>query len=615
MITSFSVIVPVLNKENEIIRTLESIDASIAFFHEQYRGAHPVTSELIVVDEASTDRTPALLEEFGQNKPYFKVIKHFKSLGIGPARNTGAKIAKGDMLFFCDGDDLVFKEHIYLCFLLLNHQPAPEETALQRIEITVDEKSYPLTLPPHSIGVVRTGVKMQDPIHPYWKAAIENTLALNLCIRRDCHEFIEGFPEAPVYKQIGGCEDVSYDLWMAKFFKVLKVEIETVEYIRYPGNNFDRQLKKFQTAPDQVQDETPPDEKALHILRRKLEQDRFSYLMEKFRKVPLSVEFAAILNWQQLASDYLSQECYPEAIALYEVGMVAEPATYASAKNVLAAVYNNFGSALHKQGDLKGAGTYFQKAIALNPALSTVDLARIHFNVGTVLAKQKQYEPAIASLQQAVSLKPDFLEAIVELVKTKYQHQWLTKGYQFSNGLADTDLYALSKFLQPLQSIENLNVLEIGSRDGSLTCWLLDNILLHATARLTCIQPVEGLANSQTQLNLFDANLTRSGAAEKVHKVADAPRDVLRSQPYQSYQLIVISGVPTASALLELAVLSWSLLTIGGMILFAGYGTNAAFSTSPTLPKSAIDAFTNLFGDKLKRLHQGNEILLEKLTD
>jgi hypothetical protein len=102
---------------------------------------------------------------------------------------------------------------------------------------------------------------------------------------------------------------------------VLKVEIETVEYIRYPGNNLDRQLKKFQTAPEQYQDETPPDERALHLLRRRLEQERFSYLSEKFKTIALTTELTARLNWQQLASDYLSQGCYIEAISLYEHGM------------------------------------------------------------------------------------------------------------------------------------------------------------------------------------------------------------------------------------------------------------------------------------------------------
>lgn len=614
MINSLSVIVPVLNKEHEIIRTLESIDASIAFFHEQYDVNHAILSELIVVDEGSSDRTPILLAEFGQNKPYFQVIKHFRSLGIGPARNTGAKIAKGDILFFCDGDDLVFKEHIYLCFMLLNHQPDPAKKVLETLQITVDDTPYPLTLPPHSVGIVRTGVRMQDPLHPYWKAAIENTLALNMCIRRDCHEFIEGFPEAPVYKQIGGCEDVSYDLWLAKFFKVMKVEIETVEYIRYPGNNFDRQLKKFQTAPGQYQDDTPPEEKALHLLRRQLEQDRFNYLLEKFRKVALTTEFVTLLNWQQIANDYLAQESYAEAISLYEQGIIAEPAARADVQNILAAAYNNFGSAWHKQNNLEQAGSYFKKAIDLKPALSAADFARVYFNLGTVLYKQNQLEQAIVALQEAVALQPDFAEAIVELARVKKQFQVLTKGYQFSDE-SNVDLSPLANHLQHFQPIANLQVLEIGSRDGRVTCWLLDN-LLHETARITCIDRFEGVSsNGQPTLTRFEANIARTGVAEKVSKIAGKPREALRSQPDCSYQLIYIGGMTTASETLEIAVLSWSLLTVGGIIVFADYGFNATQSVTQLLPKSAIDAFIHIFGHKLKQLHQGNEVLLEKLAN
>ena len=613
MINSFSVIVPVLNKENEIIRTLESIAASIAFFHQHYNGTQAVHSELIVVDEGSTDRTPALLSEFGRDKPYFQVIKHFRSLGIGPARNTGVKLAQGEILFFCDGDDLFFKEHIYLCFTLLNHQPNPADKASQVFEITVGDRSYPLTLPPHPIGIVRTGVYMQDPLHPYWKAAIENTLALNLCIRRDCHEFIEGFPEAPVYKQIGGCEDVSYDLWMAKFFKVLKVEIETVEYIRYPGNNFDRQLKKFQSAPDRYQDETPPDELALHLLRRKLEQDRFSYLTEKFKKVSWNTAFVPILNWQQLANDYLAQDCYSEAISLYEQGIVAEPDKHESVKNILAAAYNNFGSALHQQGNLEHAGMYFKQAIDLNPALSPNDFARVHFNLGTVLHKQRQFEQAIPFLQKAIALQPDFSEAIAELTAVMHQFQLLTKGYQFFSSTAAVDLTPLANAFERFQPVE-LNALEIGSHDGRVTCWLLDNVLLHAAATITCIDRFEGLVDGQPFLERFEANIARTGAAAKVQKIAGKPGDVLRSQHDQSYQLIYIGGMTTASETLEIAVLSWSLLTVGGVVVFADYELKTKNITEIP-PQNAIDAFMNLFSSKLKRLHQGNAMLFEKIAE
>jgi hypothetical protein len=49
--------------------------------------------------------------------------------------------------------------------------------------------------------------------------------------------------------------------------------------------------------------------------------------------------------------------------------------------------------------------------------------------------------------------------------------------------------------------------------------------------------------------------------------------------------------------------------------VFEDYGVNTAQNTTQLLPKSAIDAFMTLFENKLKRLHQGSVLLLEKLAD
>src|SRR5262249_33328813 len=162
-----------------------------------------------------TDGTLARVEEFLRGRPHGRVVSHFRSLGIGPARNTGVKLSRGAALFFCDGDDFFYPEHVAVCWRVLSQQ---------------------------AVGLGRTGMHFNDPLHPYWKAAVENTSALNLCIRRECHEFVEGFPEASLYKQVGG-EDVGYQAWTATFFQSWKVERETVEYVRYPGNNLDRQLQ------------------------------------------------------------------------------------------------------------------------------------------------------------------------------------------------------------------------------------------------------------------------------------------------------------------------------------------------------------------------------------
>jgi glycosyltransferase involved in cell wall biosynthesis len=350
MISSFSVIVPVLNKENEIIRTLQSIEDSIAYFYAHYHDEPVVEAEVVVVNEGSSDRTLELVTEFAQTKPHYKIVNHFKSLGIGPARNTGAKIAKGDLLFFFDGDDLVFPPHLYLCFRILNH--SGNTSVNQSFELETEHGNHLIHLPTTPVAMIRTGVLMQESLHPHWKKAIENTIMQNFALRRECHEFIEGFSESPIYKQLRCCEDIAYNYWAVRFFKLYQIDLETVEYIRYPGNAFDRQLKKFQTPPEQYQDDTPLECKELHTVRLKFERDKLSYLLDKFKKYEKTPEFLQLVNFPAIASEYLLRKDYQTTIVIAEQGLVAEPSWQNELTNILAVAYNNLGSEWQQQRKL-----------------------------------------------------------------------------------------------------------------------------------------------------------------------------------------------------------------------------------------------------------------------
>ena len=58
--------------------------------------------ELIVVDDGSTDNTPAILETFGQA---IRVVQQANQ-GVSAARNKGIAAASGPLLAFLDSDDL-----------------------------------------------------------------------------------------------------------------------------------------------------------------------------------------------------------------------------------------------------------------------------------------------------------------------------------------------------------------------------------------------------------------------------------------------------------------------------------------------------------------------------
>jgi glycosyltransferase involved in cell wall biosynthesis len=94
-----SIIIPAFNEERLIARCLQSISTSLVANH-----TSKFTSEIIVVDNNSTDNTAALARQAGA-QVVFEPINQ-----IGRARNTGAAEAIGDWLLFLDADSLITPE-------------------------------------------------------------------------------------------------------------------------------------------------------------------------------------------------------------------------------------------------------------------------------------------------------------------------------------------------------------------------------------------------------------------------------------------------------------------------------------------------------------------------
>ncbi len=88
-----SVVVPTRNRSALLAMTLRSV------LRQQ-----DVELEVIVVDEASTDDTPAMLAALGDAR--VRVIRHDMPGGVSSARNRGAAEARGEWLAFVDDDDL-----------------------------------------------------------------------------------------------------------------------------------------------------------------------------------------------------------------------------------------------------------------------------------------------------------------------------------------------------------------------------------------------------------------------------------------------------------------------------------------------------------------------------
>src|SRR5688500_7386568 len=91
--TDVTVVVPTRNRSALLSLTLRSV------LRQQ-----DVNLEVIVVDEASTDDTTAMLATVADAR--VRVIRHETPLGVSSARNRGASEAHGEWLAFLDDDDL-----------------------------------------------------------------------------------------------------------------------------------------------------------------------------------------------------------------------------------------------------------------------------------------------------------------------------------------------------------------------------------------------------------------------------------------------------------------------------------------------------------------------------
>jgi glycosyltransferase involved in cell wall biosynthesis len=88
----FSVVIPLFNGERHLRATLEAI-----------AGQSLPPAEVIVVDDGSTDRGPAIAKDFG---PGVICLPPAMPKGKQAARNRGVVAATGDWIALCDHDDL-----------------------------------------------------------------------------------------------------------------------------------------------------------------------------------------------------------------------------------------------------------------------------------------------------------------------------------------------------------------------------------------------------------------------------------------------------------------------------------------------------------------------------
>jgi teichuronic acid biosynthesis glycosyltransferase TuaG len=157
---TISVIVPCFNVAHFIPQTLSSI----------LEQSHPQV-EILVVDDGSTDSIDEALAPFADQIHYIRIPN---SGGPSRPRNIGLQNARGDLISFCDADDLmlpgklaaaaqVFEDHPEVDFLFTNFQTCDESGSMINQDFLAEYRDFRKNLQPMG----GTGLSLLKGNHAY----------------------------------------------------------------------------------------------------------------------------------------------------------------------------------------------------------------------------------------------------------------------------------------------------------------------------------------------------------------------------------------------------------------------------------------------------------------
>ncbi len=89
---------------------IPAFDAAATIDDQLYALGHQADAgpyEVVVADNGSRDRTLAMVEAWARRDPRIRAVDASDRPGPAHARNRGARAARGDLLVFCDADDIV----------------------------------------------------------------------------------------------------------------------------------------------------------------------------------------------------------------------------------------------------------------------------------------------------------------------------------------------------------------------------------------------------------------------------------------------------------------------------------------------------------------------------
>lgn len=135
----FSIIVPIYNVEAYLSACVESL-----------LGQTYSDFEVVLVDDGSTDGSPAICDRFAEQDARIRVI-HKPNGGLVSARKAGAQAVRGDYVINVDGDDMVESDYLEMVSKAIDDSDNADMILWNLTELYDDHQVVPKTKLPQGL--------------------------------------------------------------------------------------------------------------------------------------------------------------------------------------------------------------------------------------------------------------------------------------------------------------------------------------------------------------------------------------------------------------------------------------------------------------------------------
>lgn len=180
--------------------------------------------ELVIVDDASTDRTVEIARSFAGRDERVKLCINEKNLGQFENRNKAARLSKGRYLKYLDSDDLLYPTGLEVLVNMMERFPAAGYGLCSLIQD--DDRPYPFLL----------GPKEAYERHFIKKVPLFHKAPLSSIIKRTAYDAVGGFTNPR--------GEGDYEMWLSLSLKHSVVLMpDGVAWYRVHEEQIDRQRR------------------------------------------------------------------------------------------------------------------------------------------------------------------------------------------------------------------------------------------------------------------------------------------------------------------------------------------------------------------------------------